>query len=185
MGESGVALGALSSRRFLPFSGKGAWDCDTNSEIPVDKEVRPFPWSMSWKCGRFALQAEVFEEIATMDHPFEGIPTVPPRKDVDHLVLPSSIAHVLADALAARRHSSALDADTVSQPSQTGVWKRERVSSAYILSLLPIATFNVPTLYASPPIKYNARRQAIESKSNSPDLPSLPSLLFFSCSARC
>lgn len=31
-------------------------------------------------------QAEVFEEIATMDHPFEGIPTVPPRKDVDHLV---------------------------------------------------------------------------------------------------
>ncbi len=22
-----------------------------------------------------------------MDHPFEGIPTVPPRKDVDHLVM--------------------------------------------------------------------------------------------------
>jgi hypothetical protein len=32
------------------------------------------------------LQAEVFEEIATMDHPFEGIPTIPPRNDVDHLV---------------------------------------------------------------------------------------------------
>lgn len=31
-------------------------------------------------------QAEVFEEVATMDFPFEGIPTVPPRKDVDHLV---------------------------------------------------------------------------------------------------
>eukprot|EP00959_Pyramimonas_sp_CCMP1952_P471160 9497950-Pyramimonas_sp.AAC.1 len=29
-------------------------------------------------------QAEVFEEIATMDFPFEGIPTVPPRKDMDH-----------------------------------------------------------------------------------------------------
>lgn len=28
----------------------------------------------------------MFEEIATMDHPFEGIPTVPPRKDMDHLV---------------------------------------------------------------------------------------------------
>lgn len=32
------------------------------------------------------LQAEVFEEIATMDLPFEGIPTVPPRKDMDHMV---------------------------------------------------------------------------------------------------
>lgn len=30
-------------------------------------------------------QAEVFEEIATMDFPFEGIPTVPPRKDMDHM----------------------------------------------------------------------------------------------------
>lgn len=46
--------------------GKGAWDCDTNSEIPPEKE------------------AIVFEEIANMDHPFEGIPTVPPRKDMDH-----------------------------------------------------------------------------------------------------
>ncbi|KAG2490862.1 hypothetical protein HYH03_010780 [Edaphochlamys debaryana] len=48
--------------------GKGAWDCDANREIPADKE------------------AEVFEEIATMDLPFEGIPTVPPRKDRDHMV---------------------------------------------------------------------------------------------------
>lgn len=46
--------------------GKGAWDCDTNSPIPPEKE------------------AIVFEEIATMDFPFEGIPTVPPRKDMDH-----------------------------------------------------------------------------------------------------
>jgi hypothetical protein len=29
-------------------------------------------------------QAEVFEEIATMEYPFEGIPTVPPRKDMEH-----------------------------------------------------------------------------------------------------
>lgn len=37
--------------------------------------------------GSFSLlQAVVFEEIATMDFPFEGIPTVPPRKDVDHMV---------------------------------------------------------------------------------------------------
>ncbi|KAG2434818.1 hypothetical protein HXX76_007703 [Chlamydomonas incerta] len=48
--------------------GKGAWDCDANKEIPADKE------------------AEVFEEIATMELPFEGIPTVPPRKDRDHMV---------------------------------------------------------------------------------------------------
>lgn len=47
--------------------GKGAWDCDKNEEIPPEKE------------------AEVFEEIATMDYPFEGIPTVPPRKDMDHM----------------------------------------------------------------------------------------------------
>ncbi len=31
-------------------------------------------------------QAEVFEEIPTMDFPFHGIPTVPPRKDMMHLV---------------------------------------------------------------------------------------------------
>lgn len=27
----------------------------------------------------------MFEEIATMEFPFEGIPTVPPRKDMDHM----------------------------------------------------------------------------------------------------
>lgn len=59
-GEDGGAGGGVSL-------GKGAWDCDTNSEIPPEKE------------------AYVFEEIATMDHPFEGIPTVPPRKDMDHM----------------------------------------------------------------------------------------------------
>ncbi|GAX84182.1 hypothetical protein CEUSTIGMA_g11605.t1 [Chlamydomonas eustigma] len=47
--------------------GKGAWDCDANKLIPPEKE------------------AEVFEEIATMEFPFEGIPTVPPRKDMQHL----------------------------------------------------------------------------------------------------
>lgn len=38
------------------------------------------PWV--WLC----LQAVVFEEVATMDFPFEGIPTVPPRKDTKHMV---------------------------------------------------------------------------------------------------
>ena len=33
------------------------------------------------------VQAEVFEEIATMEFPFEGIPTIPPRKDMDHMVV--------------------------------------------------------------------------------------------------
>ncbi|CAK0785391.1 hypothetical protein CVIRNUC_008600 [Coccomyxa viridis] len=47
--------------------GKGAWDCDLNVAIPPEKE------------------AAVFEEIATMDFPFEGIPTIPPRKDMDHM----------------------------------------------------------------------------------------------------
>jgi hypothetical protein len=31
-------------------------------------------------------QAQEFEEIATMDYPFEGIPTIPPRKDMDRMV---------------------------------------------------------------------------------------------------
>jgi hypothetical protein len=58
-GEEGGGGGGVSL-------GKGAWDCDTNTEIPPEKE------------------AYVFEEIATMDAPFEGIPTVPMRKDMDH-----------------------------------------------------------------------------------------------------
>lgn len=28
----------------------------------------------------------MFEEIGTMDFPFEGIPTVPPRKNMTHMV---------------------------------------------------------------------------------------------------
>uniref|UniRef100_A0A7S2TAA7 Uncharacterized protein n=1 Tax=Chloropicon roscoffensis TaxID=1461544 RepID=A0A7S2TAA7_9CHLO len=57
-----------SSAAAAPVSlGKGAWDCDNNCEIPPDKE------------------AEVFEEIATMDFPYEGIPTIPPRKNMTHL----------------------------------------------------------------------------------------------------
>lgn len=47
--------------------GKGAWSVDANAEIPPDSE------------------AFVFEEIATMDIPFNGLPTIPPRKDNDHL----------------------------------------------------------------------------------------------------
>ena len=47
--------------------GKGAWDCDLTVMIPPEKE------------------AEVFEEIATLDLNFEGIPTVGPRKDMSHL----------------------------------------------------------------------------------------------------
>jgi hypothetical protein len=27
----------------------------------------------------------VFEEVATLDHDFEGIPTIPPRKDTTHM----------------------------------------------------------------------------------------------------
>ena len=71
--------------------GKGAWDCDLNVAIPPEKEVRTLlklvdqTSCLSITYVRL-LQAEVFEEIATMDYPFEGIPTVPPRKDMDHMV---------------------------------------------------------------------------------------------------
>lgn len=49
--------------------GKGAWCCDTDSEIPPERE------------------AEVFEERATSEILFEGMDTVPPRKDVDHVAV--------------------------------------------------------------------------------------------------
>lgn len=49
--------------------GKGAWDCDAVAEIPPERE------------------SSVFEETATMDHPFGGLPTVPPRSDVFHLAV--------------------------------------------------------------------------------------------------
>ena len=49
--------------------GKGAWDCDAVAEIPPERE------------------SSVFEETATMDHPFGGLPTVPPRRDVHRLAV--------------------------------------------------------------------------------------------------
>lgn len=39
----------------------------------------------------FCEQAEVFEEIPTMEFPFHGIPTIPPRKDMDHMVSPTNV----------------------------------------------------------------------------------------------
>jgi hypothetical protein len=42
--------------------GKGAWDVDAKCEIPPERE------------------ALVFEETASMDFDFNGLPTVPPRK---------------------------------------------------------------------------------------------------------
>jgi len=107
--------------------GKGAWCCDSNREIPPDKEVRlassrrpkcagsrallqisrhqgerlpdcaaeAQTLKPQWRVPRGACwcdatgpvvfsQAEVFEEIATLEFQFEGIPTVPPRKDMEH-----------------------------------------------------------------------------------------------------
>ena len=71
--------------------GKGAWDCDSNTAIPPEKEVtglhfERFSTVLQTILTSIAAQAEVFEEIATMDFPFEGIPTVPPRKDMQHMV---------------------------------------------------------------------------------------------------
>ena len=47
--------------------GKGAWDVDAKCEIYPEKE------------------SIVFEETASMDFPFNGLPTIPPRKDDQHL----------------------------------------------------------------------------------------------------
>ena len=72
--------------------GKGAWDCDLNVAIPPEKEVRSAEMCRMQHKAVYAcmhmlhVQAAVFEEIATMDFPFEGIPTIPPRKDMDHMV---------------------------------------------------------------------------------------------------
>jgi hypothetical protein len=86
--------------------GKGAWDCDAGRAIPPDKEVcvlegvfffgRGVPAPSIGKNGRGIFstphpftktkQAEVFEEVPTMDFPFHGMPTVPPRKDMAHMV---------------------------------------------------------------------------------------------------
>eukprot|EP00793_Prasinoderma_coloniale_P006850 PRCOL_00001681-RA len=47
--------------------GYGAWDCDKNELIAPERECY------------------VFEEIPTMDYPWEGMPTIPPHKDREHL----------------------------------------------------------------------------------------------------
>ena len=62
-----------------------------NHAEPAAAEVLPLPrkYRLSTAPAAHTLpwcQAEVFEEIATMEFPFEGIPTVPPRKDMDHMV---------------------------------------------------------------------------------------------------
>ena len=45
----------------------------------------PLPVGVTDATPRVPLcQAEVFEEIATLEFQFEGIPTVPPRKDMEH-----------------------------------------------------------------------------------------------------
>lgn len=50
-----------------PSLGKGAWCCDTDTEIPPEREC------------------EVFEEIATEAFAFHGMPTVPPRRNRTHV----------------------------------------------------------------------------------------------------
>ncbi len=50
-----------------PSLGKGAWCCDTDTEIPPEREC------------------DVFEEIATEAIAFHGMPTVPPRRDRAHV----------------------------------------------------------------------------------------------------
>ena len=50
-----------------PSLGKGAWCCDTDTEIPPEREC------------------EVFEEIATEAIAFHGMPTVPPRVNRTHV----------------------------------------------------------------------------------------------------
>ena len=50
-----------------PSLGKGAWCCDTDTEITPEREC------------------EVFEEIATEAFAFHGMPTVPPRRNRTHV----------------------------------------------------------------------------------------------------
>ena len=47
--------------------GKGAWDCDRNEAIPPE------------------LESTVFEEQPTSELNYEGIPTVPTRKNLTHM----------------------------------------------------------------------------------------------------
>ena len=118
--------------------GKGAWDCDSNTAIPPEKEVELLHGMILYiQLLRVILrpavvnlvdaQAEVFEEIATMDFPFEGIPTVPPRKDMQHMVRWTARTslrsgkdlHVLT-LFTHCRASSAAAAGTESQPTLIG-----------------------------------------------------------------
>lgn len=89
MADAAASLGASM--------GKGAWDCDARAAIPPEKEVwlrrgggetRRGERHRSVFCSPLPPppQAEVFEEIPTMEHAFHGIPTVPPRKDMSHMV---------------------------------------------------------------------------------------------------
>ena len=82
--------------------GKGAWDCDVGCAIPPEKEVKDLFLCTIQRLAlthinevkhlvvdfvhNKAMQAQEFEELATMEFPFEGIPTVPPRTDMDRLV---------------------------------------------------------------------------------------------------
>jgi hypothetical protein len=47
--------------------------------------IEGMPAKVTCCCCCCCAQAEVFEEIATMDYPFEGIPTIPPRKNTTHM----------------------------------------------------------------------------------------------------
>ena len=47
--------------------GKGAWDCDRNEAIPPE------------------MESTVFEEQPTSELNYEGIPTVPTRKNLTHM----------------------------------------------------------------------------------------------------
>jgi len=91
--------------------GKGAWDCDAGKAIPPEAEAAVFeeasrararrggsPSTSAAGRPRPAFRALIFfpppspplsgqnqQQIATMDMPFEGIPTVPPPKDRDRV----------------------------------------------------------------------------------------------------
>ena len=59
--------------------------CQLAAASLLHHSIRPM-CSISMWCVSWLQQAEVFEEVPNMDFPFEGIPTVPLRKDMDHMV---------------------------------------------------------------------------------------------------
>jgi len=97
-----LSAASASAQSGATSMGKGAWDCDSRKAIPPEKEVREKNTrkrgeeeaveregrknKKNRRSKKKLEQAEVFEEIPTMDFPFHGIPTVPPRKDMMHLV---------------------------------------------------------------------------------------------------